>query len=412
MVSGNLRLRTQTAPLYIFAQFEAGNVAEAQRRGGGAGGAVVRDLLLPAALLGQRERSPDVDPSSSTSPRASAASRWSSPPPWRSRTASSSSCSGRAAAARARSCGMIAGLTRAGLRAHLAARPRRHRPAAPGARDRLRVPELLDLPPHERGGEHRVPAEDPQACRRRARAAARGAPRPAWASAASATATPTSSRAASSSGWRSPGALVHEPSVLLLDEPFGALDVKIRAQLRRNLREIQRQLGVTAILVTHDQEEAFELADRIGLMERGELLEVGEPEELYARPRTLFGATFLGAGTVLVGRARDGAAQLGAAGPPHPARGASTRRTLGCGCSSAPSRSSSLRRAAGARGATARPRGRSSSGASSAPCGGCGCACRPSPVPARRRPPSTARRACWSTPCSPPRRTWAGPTSG
>jgi sulfate transport system ATP-binding protein len=113
-------------------------------------------------------------------------------------------------------------------------------------------------------------------------------------------------------------ALVHEPSVLLLDEPFGALDVKIRSQLRRNLREIQKQLGVTAILVTHDQEEAFELADRIGLMERGELLEVGEPEELYVRPRTLFGATFLGAGTVLVGRARDGAAQIGPLALPIP----------------------------------------------------------------------------------------------
>src|SRR3954451_20852335 len=113
-------------------------------------------------------------------------------------------------------------------------------------------------------------------------------------------------------------ALVHEPSVLLLDEPFGALDVKIRSQLRRNLREVQQQLGVTAILVTHDQEEGFELADRIGLMERGELLEVGEPEGLYARPHTLFGATFLGAGTVLVGRARDGAAKLGSLSLPIP----------------------------------------------------------------------------------------------
>jgi len=113
-------------------------------------------------------------------------------------------------------------------------------------------------------------------------------------------------------------ALVHEPSVLLLDEPFGALDVKIRGQLRRNLKEIQRQLRVTAILVTHDQEEAFELADRVGLMERGELLEVGEPEALYAHPRTLFGATFLGAGTVLVGRARNGAAKLGSLSLPIP----------------------------------------------------------------------------------------------
>jgi len=113
-------------------------------------------------------------------------------------------------------------------------------------------------------------------------------------------------------------ALVHEPSVLLLDEPFGALDVKIRSQLRRNLREVQQQLGVTAILVTHDQEEGFELADRIGLMERGELLEVGEPEALYARPHTLFGATFLGAGTVLVGRAREGAARIGPLALPIP----------------------------------------------------------------------------------------------
>jgi sulfate transport system ATP-binding protein len=114
-------------------------------------------------------------------------------------------------------------------------------------------------------------------------------------------------------------ALVHEPSVLLLDEPFGALDVKIRSQLRRNLREIQQQLGVTAILVTHDQEEGFELADRIGLMERGELLEIGDPEVLYARPRTLFGAAFLGAGTVLVGRAREGKAQIGPLSLPIPA---------------------------------------------------------------------------------------------
>jgi sulfate transport system ATP-binding protein len=114
-------------------------------------------------------------------------------------------------------------------------------------------------------------------------------------------------------------ALAYEPSVLLLDEPFGALDVKIRGHLRRNLKEIQRQLGVTTVLVTHDQEEAFELADRVGIMERGSLLEVGEPEELYARPRTLFGATFVGAGTVLVGRARDGRAQLGPLALPIPA---------------------------------------------------------------------------------------------
>jgi sulfate/thiosulfate transport system ATP-binding protein len=113
-------------------------------------------------------------------------------------------------------------------------------------------------------------------------------------------------------------ALVYEPNVLLLDEPFGALDVKIRSQLRRVLREIQQRLAVTTILVTHDQEEAFELADRIGVLERGRLLEVGPGENLYARPRSLFAATFLGAGTVLVGRAENGKARFGSLTLPIP----------------------------------------------------------------------------------------------
>ena len=103
-------------------------------------------------------------------------------------------------------------------------------------------------------------------------------------------------------------ALAYEPHVLLLDEPFGALDVKTRSQLRRSLKEVQKKLGVTAILVTHDQDEAFELADHIGVLDRGKLLEVGDPETLYMRPRTFFAATFVGAGTVLVGKAvRDNA---------------------------------------------------------------------------------------------------------
>src|SRR6266498_2997186 len=113
-------------------------------------------------------------------------------------------------------------------------------------------------------------------------------------------------------------ALAYEPSVLLLDEPFGALDVRIRGQLRRSLKEIQRRLGVATILVTHDQEEAFELADRIGVLERGRLLEVGGGEELYAKPRSLFTATFLGAGTVLVGRAEAGRARFGELSLPIP----------------------------------------------------------------------------------------------
>jgi sulfate transport system ATP-binding protein len=106
-------------------------------------------------------------------------------------------------------------------------------------------------------------------------------------------------------------ALAYEPNVLLLDEPFGALDVKIRAQLRRSLKEIQQRLGVTTILVTHDQEEAFELGDRIGVLERGRLLEVGPGESLYRKPRSLFAATFLGTGTVLIGRVEEGRARFG-----------------------------------------------------------------------------------------------------
>jgi sulfate transport system ATP-binding protein len=96
-------------------------------------------------------------------------------------------------------------------------------------------------------------------------------------------------------------ALAHRPEVLLLDEPFGALDAKIREELRRTIRRIQRELGISTILVTHDQDEAFAMADRIGVMHQGRLLEVGSPDDLYARPRTRFVATFLGAANLLLG---------------------------------------------------------------------------------------------------------------
>ena len=113
-------------------------------------------------------------------------------------------------------------------------------------------------------------------------------------------------------------ALAYKPAVLLLDEPFGALDVKIRAQLRQNLKEIQKTLAVTTVLVTHDQEEAFELGHRIAVVERGRLLEVDTPERLYMQPKSLFVATFLGAGTILVGRCREHRVALGALSLPIP----------------------------------------------------------------------------------------------
>jgi nucleotide-binding universal stress UspA family protein len=106
-------------------------------------------------------------------------------------------------------------------------------------------------------------------------------------------------------------ALALEPDVLLLDEPLGALDAKIRTELRRSLKAIQQQLGVATILVTHDQEEAFDLADRIGVMSYGRLIEVGTPRDLYMHPQTEFVASFLGTANILLGKNEKEHIQIG-----------------------------------------------------------------------------------------------------
>ncbi len=106
-------------------------------------------------------------------------------------------------------------------------------------------------------------------------------------------------------------ALAHEPEVLLLDEPFGALDARIRTELRRTIRSIQKELGIAAIFVTHDQEEAFELADRLAVLSFGRLLEAGPPQELYLRPQTEFVATFLGSANLMVGETTRAGVRLG-----------------------------------------------------------------------------------------------------
>jgi sulfate/thiosulfate transport system ATP-binding protein len=116
-------------------------------------------------------------------------------------------------------------------------------------------------------------------------------------------------------------ALAHKPEVLLLDEPFGALDAKIREELRRTIRQVQRELGITTVLVTHDQEEAFAMADRIGIMNLGRLLELGAPHDLYSRPATRFVATFLGAANLILGRSTAQGIQVGASTVGEPARG-------------------------------------------------------------------------------------------
>jgi sulfate transport system ATP-binding protein len=108
-------------------------------------------------------------------------------------------------------------------------------------------------------------------------------------------------------------ALAHKPEVLLLDEPFGALDAKIREELRRTIRQVQRELKISTVLVTHDQQEAFALADRIGVMNLGRLLETAPPDELYARPATRFVATFLGAANLLLARQTSDGIRFGTA---------------------------------------------------------------------------------------------------
>ena len=89
-------------------------------------------------------------------------------------------------------------------------------------------------------------------------------------------------------------ALAVEPSVLLLDEPLSALDAKVRTQLREEIRRVQMEVGRTTVFVTHDQEEALAIADRVGVMSNGRLEQIAPPEELYARPRTRFVAEFVG----------------------------------------------------------------------------------------------------------------------
>ncbi len=97
-------------------------------------------------------------------------------------------------------------------------------------------------------------------------------------------------------------ALATEPSVLLLDEPLGALDKSLRERMQFELRQLQRRFGITSILVTHDQEEALTISDRIAVMEAGTVVQLGAPTEVYAKPRTRFVSEFLGTANIFSGR--------------------------------------------------------------------------------------------------------------
>jgi iron(III) transport system ATP-binding protein len=103
-----------------------------------------------------------------------------------------------------------------------------------------------------------------------------------------------SCRAASGSAWRWRARIVIEPGVLLFDEPLSNLDARLRVQMRHEIRSLQRRLGITTIYVTHDQEEAMAVSDRIVVMNQGRVVQVGSAEDLYLRPQTGFVARFIG----------------------------------------------------------------------------------------------------------------------
>jgi sulfate transport system ATP-binding protein len=114
-------------------------------------------------------------------------------------------------------------------------------------------------------------------------------------------------------------ALAVDPKVLLLDEPFGALDANVRRDLRRWLREIHEELGITTLFVTHDQEEALDLADRVVILDQGRIVQEGTPEAVCRNPNSAFVMNFLGdanrlGATVANGKAEIGGASLEAAG--------------------------------------------------------------------------------------------------
>ncbi|HEV7247258.1 MAG TPA: ABC transporter ATP-binding protein [Shinella sp.] len=98
---------------------------------------------------------------------------------------------------------------------------------------------------------------------------------------------------------------VFEPDILLLDEPLGALDRKLREEVQVELRDLQRNLGITTVLVTHDQEEALSMSDRVMVLDQGEIRQIGTPEEVYLKPANSFVAGFLGTANVLSGTVRN-----------------------------------------------------------------------------------------------------------
>jgi sulfate transport system ATP-binding protein len=112
--------------------------------------------------------------------------------------------------------------------------------------------------------------------------------------------------------------LAYQPEVLLFDEPFGALDAQTRVRLRREIRALLREIKVPAVFITHDQEEALELGDRIAVLNTGRIEQVGTPDEVYNKPETEYVATFLGAANLLLGVVNGQSVEIGTTSLPAP----------------------------------------------------------------------------------------------
>ena len=196
-------------------------------------------------------------------------------------------------------------LRAAHLRPDRAPGPGRHLAAAVQAQRQHGLPELRPLPAPDDLRERRLrPA--PQGRRRTPRSTE---PRHARCSSSSSCPASRSGKPSQISGGQAQRvalarALINRPAVLLLDEPLGALDLKLRKQMQVELKRIQQEVGITFIYVTHDQEEAMTMSDRIAVMNRGQYEQLGDPETLYERPATRFVAGFLGISNLLPGHGR------------------------------------------------------------------------------------------------------------
>ncbi len=157
------------------------------------------------------------------------------------------------------------------------------------------------------------------ACQRRNGASARSRCSTSFSSNPSATVARRSSRAGQKQRVALARALINQPKVLLLDEPLGALDLKLREEMQTELKGLQQRLGITFVFVTHDQGEALSMADRVAVFNAGRIEQLDTPRELYTRPRTAFVAGFVGSANVVDGRARR-AAHGPCAGVRDPAR--------------------------------------------------------------------------------------------